>query len=55
MEIQPITLTGRVIRLEPMTEAHVPGLCRVGLDERIWQLMVYGRCTREDDMRLWVQ
>jgi RimJ/RimL family protein N-acetyltransferase len=47
-------LSGRVIRLEPMTEEHIPGLCQVGLDERIWRLMVYGSMRTEADMRAWV-
>jgi N-acetyltransferase len=55
MKIQPVTLSGRVIRLEPLSEAHVPGLCAVGLDERIWRLMVYGSMRTEDDMRRWVR
>ena len=38
----PVTLTGKHVRLEPMSEAHVPGLAQVGLDERIWQHMLYG-------------
>jgi RimJ/RimL family protein N-acetyltransferase len=32
----PITLTGRYVRLEPLTTAHVPALCRVGLDPALW-------------------
>lgn len=54
MNIQPVTLSGRVIRLEPLSEAHIPGLCQVGLDERIWRLMVYGNIRTEEDMRIWV-
>ena len=29
MEVKPVTLTGKVVRLEPLSEAHVPGLTAV--------------------------
>jgi len=51
----PVTLEGKSVRLEPLTEAHVPGLAAVGCDDRIWRLMRYGLIHTEDDMRLWVQ
>ncbi len=54
MDIHPITLTGKLIRLEPMSEAHVPALAQVGLDPRIWQYMIYGQKKTEEDLRLWV-
>lgn len=54
MDIRPVTLTGRIIRLEPLSEDHVPDLCRVGLDKRIWQYMLYGNIETKDDLRSWV-
>jgi len=48
-------LTGKLIRLEPMSEAHVPALARVGLDPNIWQYMIYGQMRTEHDLRLWVR
>ena len=51
----PVTLEGRFVRLEPLTEAHVPGLAAVGCDDRIWQLMLYGLISTEDDMQAWVR
>ena len=50
----PITLEGRSVRLEPLTETHVPALAVVGCDDRIWQFMVYGQIRIEGDMRKWV-
>ena len=50
----PITLEGKFVRLEPLSEAHVPALALVGIDERIWQYMVYAQIHSEDDMRKWV-
>lgn len=55
MEIRPIPLTGRAIRLEPLSEAHAPGLAAVGLDDRIWRYMVYGEMRSEADMLAWVR
>ena len=36
-KITPLTLTGRFVRLEPLSEAHVPGLTAIGMDDEIWQ------------------
>ena len=51
----PVTLTGKHVRLEPMTEDHVPGLAAVGLDDSIWEHMLYGNVRSEDDVRNWVR
>ena len=53
--IWPQTMEGRFVRLEPLSEAHVPGLAAVGLDAGIWQYMLYGRMRGEDDIRRWVK
>jgi N-acetyltransferase len=55
MALQPVTLTGRLVRLEPLSEAHVADLAAVGLDERIWQYMLYGELRTEAQLRSWVQ
>lgn len=55
MEIDPVTLTGRVVRLEPLSLAHVPELAEVGKDASIWEHMVYGDLTTEPVMRAWVE
>ncbi len=55
MDIHPITLTGKVVRLEPLSDAHVPGLAIAGQDESIWTHMLYGQVTTEEKMRRWVQ
>jgi RimJ/RimL family protein N-acetyltransferase len=55
MQIQPVTLTGRFIRLEPLTEAHVPDLTIVGRNAEIWRYMLYGNIHSESQMRQWVQ
>jgi RimJ/RimL family protein N-acetyltransferase len=54
MHIQPVTLTGHCVRLEPLTEQHVPDLVIAGADESIWRYMPYGLVTTEERMRAWV-
>ena len=52
----PITLTGKHVRLEPMNEAHVPGLTLAGAGNHgIWEHMLYGDIRTEADMLGWVQ
>jgi RimJ/RimL family protein N-acetyltransferase len=51
----PVTLEGKHVRLEPMTESHVPGLAAVGLDDSIWEHMLYGDVHSEEDIRNWVR
>ncbi len=51
----PVTLPGRYVRLEPMAEAHVPGLTAIGLDDSIWEHMLYGDVRTEEDVRGWVR
>ena len=55
MDIHPITLMGRVVRLEPLSEAHVPDLTIAGADESIWRYMVYGGVGGKAQMREWVR
>ena len=55
MDIKPVTLTGRVVRLEPLSEAHVPDLAAVGQDDSIWAYIPYQPVHSEADMGAWVQ
>jgi N-acetyltransferase len=51
---RPVSLEGKSVRLEPLSEAHVPDLAEVGCDDQIWRLMRYGFVRNEQDMRRWV-
>lgn len=53
--VQPVTLVGQVVRLEPLSLAHVADLCAVGLDDDIWRYMLYGWVRSEADLRRWVE
>lgn len=54
MEVNPVVLTGKHVRLEPMTETHVPALAEIGVGQPFWDFMLYGNITTVDDMRNWV-
>jgi hypothetical protein len=55
MNIQPLTISGRYVRLEPLSTAHVPELSSVGLEDSIWRYMRYGPIQSEAQLLLWVQ
>ena len=55
MEVRPIVLTGTHVRLEPMTEEHIPALAEVGVGQPFWHFMLYGDMNSVDDMRNWVK
>jgi N-acetyltransferase len=50
--LEPVTLTGRMGRLEPLELDHVPALAEVGLVPAIWQWTL-ARPTNEGDVRDW--
>jgi N-acetyltransferase len=52
--IQPITLQGNHVRLEPMGEQHISGLTEIGAGRDFWNFMLYGDIKTEADMRRWV-
>ncbi len=51
----PVTLTGKVVRLEPLSEAHIPALALAGREESIWKYMLYADLTSEESMTAWVR
>jgi RimJ/RimL family protein N-acetyltransferase len=55
MNVEPVTLIGRHVRLEPMCEDHIPGLIAAGSDPSIWTYMVYGDLSRPVAMEEWVR
>jgi RimJ/RimL family protein N-acetyltransferase len=48
MEIEPTTLEGRHVRLEPLSESHLDGLCAVGLDDALWRWSMTPMRHRQD-------
>lgn len=54
MEIKPVVLQGSHVRLEPLSEDHIPGLTEIGAGRDFWNFMLYGDIKTEADMRKWV-
>jgi RimJ/RimL family protein N-acetyltransferase len=54
MVVEPVTLEGRFVRLEPMEISHVDALSRVGLDPDLWTWIPSAVVTPED-MRHYVE
>jgi N-acetyltransferase len=52
--VQPVILTGKYVRLEPMNEEHISGLAEIGIGQPFWDFMLYGPIKTVDDMRKWV-
>jgi N-acetyltransferase len=50
----PITLSGRIVRLEPLLLDHVPALAEIALDPAIWRWTI-ARPASETDLREWAQ
>ena len=55
MEVNPVVLAGKYVRLETMVEAHIPDLAAIGLEESIWKNMLYGKIRTEEDIANWVR
>lgn len=55
MEVKPVVLQGKHVRLEPMTEAHIPALAEIGVGQEFWDYMLYGNMSTEADMANWVR
>lgn len=54
MDVKPVTLLGKHVRLEPLNESHVKGLAEIGIGQSFWRFMVYGDINTEADMHGWV-
>ena len=55
MEIHPVTITGKVVRLEPLSEGHTQDLFQVGLEKSIWKYMPYAQPQSAEDMLKWIR
>ena len=54
MQLAPITLEGRHVRLEPLESRHADALVDVGLDPRIWEF-TSSRLRSADDVRKYIE
>jgi RimJ/RimL family protein N-acetyltransferase len=55
MQIDPITLEGRYVRLEPLALAHQAQLCDVGFDDSIWRWSPRSPIRTPDDMQRYIE
>ena len=55
MLVEPVTLRGKYVQLEPLSETHIPGLTLAGQDPSIWRYMLYGEVTSDEKMADWVR
>jgi RimJ/RimL family protein N-acetyltransferase len=55
MEVKTVTLQGKHVRLELMTQAHTLALAEIGVGQLFWNFMVYGNMTSAEDMGNWVR
>ena len=51
--MQPITLTGRFVTLEPLSLSHIPGLQAAAADGELWNLFFTG-VPHPDQMQAWL-
>ena len=51
MKIEPVILTGRIVRLVPLSHDHLADLTEAGNDENIWTFMRYGFVNSWEKMR----
>ena len=54
MILEPVTLAGRHVRLEPLALTHHAALCAIGLDPELWEFIPY-RVTTPEDMASYIQ
>jgi RimJ/RimL family protein N-acetyltransferase len=53
MHIEPVTLEGEHVRLEPLTLGHFDGLCKFGLDQELWR-WIPAPVRTPDDLRSYI-
>ena len=52
--VQPVTLEGRVVRLEPLALAHLDDLAEVAFEGDLWRWTVF-QPTDRDGLRTWIE
>ncbi len=52
--VEPVTLEGEYVRLEPLSMDHHTGLCKIGLDEDLWR-WIPTQVRTPDEMRTYIE
>lgn len=55
LDPQPVTLTGSLVRLEPLGLEHADDLYAVGIDDSIWRYLPRPAFASLDDARAWIE
>jgi len=53
VKVEPVTLRGRAVRLEPLSLGHLDALCQVGLEQELWK-WIPTAVTTEAEMRAYI-
>jgi RimJ/RimL family protein N-acetyltransferase len=54
LDVRPVTLQGRHVRLEPLSLAHLDPLAEVGLDAELWRWTL-AQIGSKDDLRRYIE
>ncbi len=52
--VERVTLQGKHVRLEPLSEFHADGLAEIGNGHDFWKFMLYGEMKTKEDFRFFV-
>ena len=55
LDPQPVTLTGKLVRLEPLGTQHADDLYAVGTDDSIWRYLPRPAFSSPEDARQWIE
>ncbi len=55
LDPQPVTLTGNLVRLEPLGTQHADDLYAVGTDDSIWRYLPRPAFSSPEDAREWIE
>ena len=55
LDPQPVTLTGNLVRLEPLGTQHADDLYAVGTDDSIWRYLPRPAFSSPEDARQWIE
>jgi RimJ/RimL family protein N-acetyltransferase len=55
LEIEPVVLEGKYVRLEPLTLGHLDALCEVGDNDEIWRWNPYIQVGNREGIRTFVE
>ncbi|GCE30727.1 N-acetyltransferase [Dictyobacter alpinus] len=54
MHVEPVILTGKLVRLEPLQLSHVEDLLRAGHEDATWKYMSFNPGVSEQAMTQWI-